>query len=191
MDEQKIRNIVRQEIQASASSGRFGLNLTPSHYHTGVGGDGPQLNQNSILAGSRLEGSITFAQQTTYKIATNFNPAAVWVHGNVIGAISGEKFMTVGNAQLGGSSYYLQPASNVSVQVGGPPQDIIQSCTYFGMDFGNAPHTLVSEGHIVDIFYGGVIKARATISSFNKDAIYFTVSTLVTGWTINLSFTIT
>jgi hypothetical protein len=193
LTEQQIRQIVQSEIQAQNSAGRFGLNMTPSHYHSGNAGDGPQISQDYILPGDRLEGSITFAQQTTYQIGTNFNPTAVWVHGNATGA-SGEKFLIVGNAQLGGNSFYLQPGTTTSVLVGGTPETIIQSNTYFGgtSGTGGSLHTIVDEGHIANIEYPtGTIYARATITAFSNKAITLVVDTLSSGWELNLSFTIT
>lgn len=191
MTEAQIRTLVQQEIAAQTSAARFGLNNTAQHKHTGT--DGPQISQNNILPGNRLEGRITFSQATTYRIATNFNPVAVWVQGNVTGAL-GEKYMVVGNAQLGGSSFYLQPGTSTSVLVGGTPQSIIQSTTYFGTDGGIPPvsHTVADEGHIVDVEYPlNTIHARATITGFDRNAIIFEVTTLQAGWEMNLSFTIT
>jgi hypothetical protein len=190
MNEQQIRAIVQSEIQTQSSANRFGLNMTPTHYHTGNAGDGPQISENYIVAGESLEGSITFAQQTTYQIATNFNPKAIWLHGNATGA-SGEKFLVVGNAQLGGNSFYLQPGTTTSVLVGGTPQTIIQSNTYFG-GTGSSLYTIVDEGHIANIEYPkGTIYARATITAFSNKSITVVVDTLTSGWEFNLSFTIT
>ncbi len=47
MDEQKIRSIVRQEIQSSASGGRFGLNPIQRHTHNNV--DSPYVFQPTFI----------------------------------------------------------------------------------------------------------------------------------------------
>lgn len=187
LTESQVRSIVRQEMMSASSGARF-AGVTPNNNHAHTGLDAPQISQNNILPGNSVEGSIAFAQQTTYKIGINFNPTAVWVHGNVVGNL-GERFMVTGNAQLG-PSLYLQPGSTTSVRPGGPPQDIIQSTTYFGVDSGGAFHTLVDEGHIVDIFYS-TVRARATIIGYDSKNIIIQVDTLASGWTINLSLTIT
>lgn len=191
MNEQQIRAMIQGEILAANSASRFGISMNSNHAHTGI--DAPQISQNNILPGNSVEGSIKFATaQRTYKIGVNFNPTAVFVHGNATGSASGEKFIIVGNAQLG-PSLYLQPgpASSLSVVPGGPPQTIIQSCTYFGMDVGNAPHTLVSEQHIANVEYGGNVLARMTITGYdNKNLLVYT-DILTSGWVFNLSFTIT
>lgn len=174
---------------------RFNLNTSIQHRHTGKGQDAAQINQNDIIPGLRAEGSIVMEQETIYKIGINFNPSAIWVHGNVTGP-SGEKFLIVGNAQLG-ASFYLQPSNSTSVITGGPQQKVIQSTSYFGVDSGGVSHTLVDEGHIVDVFYGGTIKVRATVGDVNQTKIYdnkniyIFVNTLLSGWTINLSWTVT
>lgn len=183
----QIRQIVREELNKQGLKSRF--NIVPTNRHVHNGNDSAKVSQGNIIPNTRLEGSITFAQVTVYKIGIIFNPTAVWVHGNVTGS-NGEKFIVTGNAQLG-PSYYLQPSNTVSVVTGGPLQNIVQSTTYYGVDSGSAAHTLVDEGHIVDIFYGGNIHARATIIDFDSSAIYIQVDNLDSGWEMNLSLTVT
>lgn len=189
MSDAYIRSIVQQEIAKNNQRNKFNLTTTPQHGHTGKGQDAPRLNQSDIIPGLRCEGSIAMAQATIYKIGITFNPSAIWIHGNVTGA-SGERFIIVGNAQLG-PSFYLQPGNSTSVVTGGPKQTNIQSTTYFGVDSGGAIHTLVDETHIVDVFYAATIHARATIISYDNTAIYVQVNNLSSGWTINLSWTVT
>lgn len=190
MNESQIRNLIRQEM-ASANSGARFAGVTPNNNHAHTGLDSPQISQNNILPGNSVEGSITFAQaQTTYKIGINFNPTSVLVHGNATGP-SGAKFMIVGNAQLG-PSLYLQPGTTTSVRPGGPPQNIIQSNTYFGLDSGAGVHTLVDEGHIANVeFPKGTIFARATITGYDSKNILLYTDVLLSGWQFNLSLTIT
>lgn len=193
MNEQQIKQLIQQEIHKNQQAQRFNLNSIPRHTHNGV--DSPPVNQGDIKPGLRAEGSITFARQTVYKIGVNFNPTALWVHGNVTGPL-GEKFMIVGNAQIG-PSFYLQPSNSNSVVTGGPQQKLIQSNTYFGLDSGGGVHTLVDEGHIVNVFYGGNVLVRATVGDASQNHIYdnksisIYVDTLTTGWAINISWTVT
>lgn len=195
MDDSDILELIQSEVHKAQQAGKFNLTTPPNHRHTGRGQDAPRINQADIIPGQRAEGSITMEQETVYKIGVIFNPSAIWVHGNVTGP-NGEKFLIVGNAQIG-SSFYLQPSNSVSVITGGPQQNIIQSTSYFGVDSGGSFHTLVDEGHIVDIFYGGVLHVRATVGNVNQTKIYDSnniyvfVNTLVSGWTINLSWTVT
>lgn len=191
LSESQIRNIVRQEMATQQNGSRFGITPTSNHAHTGL--DSPQINQNNILPGNSVEGSIMFAQaQTTYKIGINFNPTSILVHGNAVGP--GGTFMIVGNAQLG-PSLYLQPGTSTSVRPGGPPQNIIQSNTYFGLDSGGVAHTLIDEEHIANVNYkvSGVntFFVRATITGYDSKNVFLYTDTLASGWALNLSFTIT
>lgn len=193
MTEGQIRQLIQQELAKDKQRNSFNMTTTPSHRHTGKGQDGPQILSSDILPGQRAEGSILMSTQTTYKIGLTFNPTAVWIHGNVTGP-SGAKFFVTGNAQLG-PSFYLQPGSATSVVTGGPKQSIIQSTTYFGVDLSGGFHTLVDEGHIVDIFYSNTLFVRGTITEFGSN--YLTISftggtnVLTTGWAVNLSWTVT
>jgi hypothetical protein len=183
---QEIQDYVKQQIQTAAADTRFQLAGVTRHVHNGT--DSPKITQSNVLPGFSSEGSIEFAQTTTYKIGITFNPTTVQVHGNVIGA-SGEKFLIVGNAKLGPSSY-MQPGTTTSVIAGPHVEKIIQSTSYFGADSAGTLHTLVDEGHIVDVFYAATVHARATIVNYDSNAVYVQVDTLASGWTINLSWTI-
>lgn len=182
----EIQQIIQQEMAKNSQKNRFNLNTNPRHQHTK--NDVAPISQNDITPGNSTTGTITFAQATTYNIGVNFNPTTVLVHGNVTGA-SGEKFMTVGSAQFG-PSFYLQPGTSTSVVIGGQPETIIQSSTYFGTD-GTFFHTVAGEEHIVDVEYPlGTIHARATIIGYSNKGVIVQVNTLSSGWTMNLNFTI-
>lgn len=187
MNDSQIRQLIQQEVHKLQQANKFNAQPIPRHTHNGS--DSPPVNQSDIVPGLSIEGSITFAQQTTYKIGITFNPSVVLIHGNVIGP-SGERFIITGNARIG-NSFYLQPSNSVSVVTGGPQQTVIQSNTYFGADSGGALHTLVDEGHIINVFYSGTVFFRATITKYSNRALYVQVDTLVSGWEANISWTIT
>lgn len=189
MNDQQLRQIIRQEIEASNSSSRFGLNTIPRHTHNGI--DSPQISANDVIAGNSVEGSIAFAQVTTYNIGVNFNPRQVIIHGNATGP-NNDKYIIVGCAQFG-QSLYLQPNTTTSVKPGGTAQTIIQSNTYFGGAPGASGflHTIIDEGHIANIeFPSGTIFVRATITGYSNSGITLSVDTLASGWALNLSWTI-
>lgn len=186
-NDSQIRAIVQQEVARIQQSQRFNLTNTSRHQHTTT--DIAPISANDITPGNSVTGSITFAQQTTYNIGVNFNPSTVVVNGNVIGP-SNQRFLTVGTAKFG-PSLYLQPNTSTSVKAGGVPETIIQCCSYFGAESsGGAMHTLVDEGHIVDIEYSGTIFARATITGYSNQGIILVVDDLVSGWSMNLNLTI-
>ena len=184
-DQSLVQQMIQQAIAVNAQANRFNITNTSRHQHTV--NDSAPVSYNDLTPGNSVEGSITFAQAVVYKIGVNFNPTTISAHGNVIGPGS-QRFITVGQAKIG-PSFYLQPGTSTSVITGGAKENIIQSCTYFGSD-GSAFHTLVDEGHIVDVTYGGTIYARATITGYSNQNLLFSVETLVSGWNINLSLTI-
>lgn len=188
MTPQEVQQMIQQELYKYQQASRFNLAKVANHKHTGKGTDAPRISSNNILPGLRAEGRISFDQATTYKVGLTFNPSSVFIQGNVTGA-SGERFIIVANAQFG-QGYYMQPQSTTSTVIGGRPQTIIQSSTYFGTD-GGSFHTVADEGHIVDVEYPlDTIHARATITNFDNTGMYVTVDTLDLGWGITLSFTV-
>lgn len=86
MNEEKIRAMIRQEIQASKSSGRFGLNATQRHVHNNI--DSPYAFQPNIIYSGivRSSGAASFlpkgwsssfdAGGTDYTITHNLNIAS-------------------------------------------------------------------------------------------------------------------
>lgn len=178
--------MIQQAIAKNEQANRFNLVNISRHQHNRS--DVAPISQNDITPGNSTTGSITLATQTTYNIGVNFNPTSVFVHGNVVGA-SGERFITVGSAQFG-PGFYLQPGTSTSVIIGGQPETIVQSCTYFGSAAGTF-HTVADEQHIVDIFYSGTVFARATITGYSSAGIIVVVDTLTSGWSMNLNFMIT
>lgn len=201
MDEQKIRQIVRQEMAGANNQARFGMNSIGFHTHDGV--NSPQITQDNIIPSVSVSGAITFATATTYTINLNssFTPSNILAYGNVTGSAN-QRYFFFGSANLG-PSFYLQPGTNTSVNTGQIQYPAIydnatlkessplQSCTYFGAESaGGTLHTLAGEGHIVNIFYG-TVHARATVTAFSKSKITIVVTDLDAGWGINANYVIT
>lgn len=184
MNDAQIRQLIQSEIMKANQAGKFNLNVTPAHTHTGKGGDAPQINQSDILPGQRVSGNITMAQQTTYTIGTIFRPTTIWFYGNVTDLTDGIRATVVGSAYIG-PSYYLQPGTSTSVITGGPQQQIIQSSQYLGVQ-GTTAHTIAGEGHIIDVGWpdGGTLVARATVTDVGANYIKVTVNNLATNWSI-------
>lgn len=105
----------------------------------------------------------------------------------------GIRAQLIGNAQLG-PSYYFQPQTSTSVQIGGQVQNVIQSSNMFLIDSSTSPVTVrdvVDEGHLIDVEYStfGIV-ARATITDFDSDSISIQTS-LAQGWTIVGNYVVT
>ena len=203
LDENRIRQIVQEEIRRSDSAGRFGFKNIPHHTHNGV--DSLRIQENNLIQSVSVSGNITFAASDEYTIYLNssFTPSSIVAYGNVIGATA-ERYMTIGTASLV-PSFYLQPDTTRSVVTGdiqypfvdpnlSPATAVpLQSSCYIGAESastGNDMHTLSSEGHIVNVFYGGTIHARATVTSFTRDYIKFQ-TTIESGWDMNVNYVIT
>jgi hypothetical protein len=206
MDEQTIRRIVNEEMAKGASAGRFGLNMTPIHRHTGVGGDGPQIKQDDIVPSVSVSGRITFAQKTDYTINLNssFTPSRIQVYGIAYDASggSGVRCIIDGSASLG-PSFFLQPTSGTTSVVTGnvqyPTFDKnvgstvpLQSASYLWVQNGSTTfHGQPGEGHIVNVEWDGTVYARATITVFSKTKVVVHVSDLAAGWEIYTNIVIT
>lgn len=192
MDEQKIREIIRDEYNKIQGLDQFSSFQTSSHNHNGT--DSPKINQSNIVPSVRASGSITFSQSTLYQLALTFNPTSVWFYGiavNNSGSSPTIRAHCVGNAQLG-PSYYFQPDTTTSVKIGGPIQNIIQSSTSFLVDSSVNPpvvRALVDEGNLVDVEYPTIV-ARATITAFTSESITVTV-TVASGWVIIGNYLVT
>lgn len=202
MTPDQVRKIVRQEIYNGQNAQRFGgINAIPNHHHDGI--DSLKINANSLIPSVSVSGSISFSSSDTYTIYLNssFTPTFIQCYGNITGSGS-ELYMSIGSASLR-PSFYLQPDTTRTVVTGNVEYPFVdpnlgvsvplQSCCYIGAEStssGNNMHSLVSEGHIVNIFYGSDIKARATITEFTRS--YIKIQTTIdAGWTINGNFVIT
>ncbi len=213
MDEQKIRRIIRDEIARTNQSSRFNLESISNHAHTGTDSS-PRIRQEDVIPSTSVVGSIEFSQQTTYTINLNasFTPSNVLAYGVVTGTYNGNaiRALTTGSAQLT-PTFYLQPATDTSVVVGGPqypfptqqpdgssPTVPAQSSSYISVSRGSDSDLFagISEDHIVDLVYPNPssvddIRARVTVLGFSRNSIIVSVPYLENGWTIFLNFVIT
>lgn len=201
LTEQQVKQIVRQELANSNASSRFKLNSIPQHVHNGT--DSPQIKQDDIIPSVSVSGNISFSSSDEYTIYLNssFTPSHITAYGNIVGSGS-ELYISFGSANLG-PSFYLQPDTTRTVVTGtiqypfidpnlSPVTTVpIQSSIYYGSESnGGSRHTLSSEGHIVNVYYGGAIKARATITKFSKSFIKIQTS-ILSGWEMNINYVIT
>ncbi len=191
-DQNQIQRMIQQEMQKNTSQSRFQLANIPRHIHNGI--DSLPINQSDITPSIRASGSITFATSTEYRLGITFNPSSVWFYGAAVHRTAGTIDMrahVVGNAQLG-PTYYFQPLTTTSVQIGGNLQNIIQSSSAFLIDSTTSPVTVrvvVDEGNLVDVEYPGIV-ARATIVNYSSEAVIIDV-TLASGWSIIGNYLVT
>lgn len=212
MDEQKIRQIVQDELRRGTNGGRFGLNTIPFHTHDGV--NSQKIKAENVIPAASVTGTIELATEgATYslKLNSNFTPQQIVAHGIVTGTYSGSamRAITWGTAQLT-PSFYFQPVDGQLAVVtgntqypfptempnGSKPTVPAQSSSYLAVSRGSVANTfaLTSENHIVSISgfpTSGEIYARATVVGFTRDEVLVYVPTLDAGWTIFLTFVIT
>lgn len=203
-NDQKIRQIVQEELRKSNSASRFGINSIPNHSHNGI--DSLQIKQENIIPSVSVSGRLTFTQETDYvlNLNANFTPSHISLYGMAYDtAGSGVRCMTVGSANLG-PSFYFQPNSTTSVVTGNiqyPFTDPninggtivpLQSSMYLWVDNGSTTfHGQPGEGHILDVQWSGTVYARATITTFDKNKVIFHVDNLTSGWEIYTNIVIT
>jgi hypothetical protein len=81
LDENKIRQIVQQELQRSNNASRFSVNSIPQHTHDGI--NSPKIKAENIIPAVSVSGNITFAREDTYTIYLNssFTPSRIQLYG--------------------------------------------------------------------------------------------------------------
>jgi len=81
MDENKIRQIVQQELQRNNNASRFTINSIPQHTHDGV--NSPKIKAENIIPAVSVSGNIDFAREDTYTIYLNssFTPSRIQLYG--------------------------------------------------------------------------------------------------------------
>lgn len=209
MDEQKIRQIVRQELAQRDASSRFALNSIPNHTHNGV--DSLPIKEDNIIPATSITGTITIDQATTYTLNLNasFTPRLVTVDGILTGTYDGNaaRVHTVGSALLTPTFYFEenrpdgQAVANTTIDTldlqfpfnGRPAQESSALWVTRGGTsnfFANA-----SRDHLVSVYYGTNPStsddvARVTLTQFSKTSITLEVPVLVSSWTIFLNINV-
>ena len=212
MDDQKIRQIVREEISRNSNGGRFGLNTIPFHTHDGT--NSQKIKAENIIPAASVTGTVEIATEGaiySLKLNANFTPQQIIAHGVVTGTYAGSamRAITWGAAQLTPSFYFQPVDGQLAVAVGNiqypfpttmpdgsQPSVPAQSSSYLAVSRGSVANTfaLTSENHIVSVSgfpSSGDIYARATIVGYNRNEVLVYVPTLDAGWTIFLTFIIT
>ncbi len=115
MDEQKIRQIVQQELQRSNNASRFAVNSIPQHTHDGI--NSPKIKAKNIIPSVSVSGRVTFAQIAEYKLQLNssFTPSHIQLYGlayktagNITFIASSPETVTVGTI------YEIETSAGVS-----------------------------------------------------------------------------
>lgn len=208
MDDQKIRQIVQEELRRSSNGGRFGLNTIPFHTHNGT--DSQKIKAENIIPSCSIVGSVTFSTvNQTYNLQLNssFTPRTIICHSIVYNS-SGEIYRGTyfGMAQLT-PSFYFQPADSEytvvtgnlqfpfpTEQTDGSKVDVpAQSSSGLLCSRSTLSNTFAnqSEDHILSAYVGladSDIRARLTVVGFSKNSIQIFVPYLTSSWSVDACF---
>lgn len=212
LDENRIRQIVQEEVRRNESAGRFGFRNIPNHTHNGL--DSLAIKQDSIIPAASITGTITIDTATTYTLNLNasFTPQIVTVDGVLTGTspVTGQtaRVHVVGSALLT-PSFYLeenrpdgQATANTTVDTldlqfpfNGKPAQESSFLWVVKSGSNNEAYAGASRDHLVSVFYGTDSStsddvARVTLTQFSKNSLTLEVPVLVSGWTIFLNVNI-
>lgn len=208
MDEQKIRQIIQEELKKSDNLSRFRVNSIPQHVHNGT--DSPQIPESNIKRNPAVFGSVLFASSGVdyiFQLNLPYEPQQVIVNGVFVDSVTGtapidDRYQVWGVASLG-QSYYLQPVDNRTVTVGGRPYPAAtnlsdgstasipaQSSTFFGFIAGATEATAgVNQFSIAGVFGSADLDIR--VVEFNRSTIVFRVLEMTSGWSFTGNYHIT
>lgn len=188
MNEQQIRQLIRDEMLKNANSG---APIVPRHTHNDV--DSPAIRYANILTSPVYNGTITMTQGTitgsvpnqvitwaNYYIPAPSKVSTVQFMGGALNTTASPAIhaMIVGEAELIGGFQY-QPGTSNSVTMGKTPVNIIQGSAAFvmtnGAGGGGAGAFSIlrnSQGHIAYASdASNNIYAMADVLSFNNNQI--------------------
>jgi len=207
MDENKVRQLIREEIARQNNSSRFSLNTIPNHTHNGV--DSLQIKEESVIPSCSIVGSVTMATQgQTYTLFLNstFTPQRITAH-SIVYNTSGEIYrgFYYGEAQLT-PSFYFQTATSNTVTTGSKQYPFpttqfdgssatVPAQSSSGLLVSRSTDANVfanqSEDHILSAYVSTAdsgIRARATVVGFSRDSIQVYVPYLTDDWAIDMCF---
>lgn len=213
MDEQKIRQIVQQELQRSNNASRFTVNSIPQHTHDGI--NSPKIKAENVVPAASIVGTVSFESVATYRLNLNafFTPRHISATGILTGTsqITGQTArVTTNGFALLTPSFYLE--ENDPDGTGGTANTIIdtldlqfpfngkpaQGSSYLWTaksGSNNEAFAGISRDHIVSVYTDPdddtSIRARATVTEFGNNYVLIDVPILVSGWKIILNLVIT
>lgn len=204
MDENRIKQLIREELDKRKNNVRFGRQRASNHTHDG--GDSPKIAETNLDRNPAVLGSVEFATEgQTYTFELNMPYTPRRIHCNFIIAGSTVRMIGVGEAYLG-EGYYLQPVNSNTVQVGdirypaatkqpdGSTKEVPLQCSnwfWANRSDNDQYFAAVSENHIVSVSFSGTIYARVTVVDFSKDKIVLSVPFLESGYSVFANFLIT
>lgn len=115
MNEDRVRQIIRDELMRNKQQARFNLNVNPNVRHTGI--DAFPVNAGNLAPGLRTSGSVKMTSVKNYTFNTNFRPSLVTFYGNPYRQ-SGGAILTL-SISAAGAGYHLGDTLNINGGING------------------------------------------------------------------------
>jgi hypothetical protein len=209
MDDQRIRQIVQDELRRNQQSSQYQLRDIAFHTHDGI--NSQKIKAENVIPATSVMGNVEFAQIQTYRLNLNasFTPQRIDVNGSIVGTYSSIPLRgSFSGVAVLTPTFYFQPSSDAAVVTGnlqypynGQPAQNSTSLVVFrqDLDFGGSIGTLrppvfatSSEFHICSVNFPTTadVRARLTVTRFSREFIEIDVPFLDSGWSLFANFTI-
>lgn len=203
MDEQRIRQIVQQEIGALRARDVFSINQVPQHIHSGLSGDAPNIPANNIIpiaaGGSRIDMETS---DVIYRIQVTSIPRMVFFHGVATDGATSYRAIVNGTAVFSPCYMFINAGNRtvipetVSANSNQVNRSVIQGCSSLTVAKSgtvNEAYAWVSEYNLCEVVVGASspsnLRAEAWITDFTEGYIDVYVR-LYSGWSITGYWTV-
>lgn len=193
MDENKIRQIVKDEMQRNYHSG---TPQVPPHIHDGI--SNLKVDRSNVINLVGIMGNIDFASNDTYTLYFSTpNPARIDMNGFAFdNGLVDSSVLTVGMALLS-TSYYFQPRNDRSASQGGlafPLSGILAQCSsnLYVLDEGTTNDTFphANQFFIMNARNSSTVFATMQLKNLTATSIDIEVTNLHADWRISANFII-
>lgn len=193
MEENKIRQIVRDEMNRGTNKSRFELRSIPRHVHDGI--DSLNISEDNVILTQKLISQLILNGSETFTLRNVKNVSRITFHGIAYlsplpttkkASISGEIIFGQCAQFVGeGSSISVLPLPIVPTDDTGSGPAFVQASNYVYLDTATLANGGVgSNGFLVYVFAEGSEVAKVTLDSYRGDALQFT-ATLASDWVLN------
>lgn len=183
--EEKIRQIVRQELDRDNQGNTFNVSSISFHKHTGT--DSPKIRQGDLILNTTSEISLNTINNETLTLDTIHNINYITLNGIATNGL-GQKASINGNAQLGNCFKYAQNNTNLThiLTTAGSENQFLQSFNTVYIDTTSLAKMKVGAGidHLIYVQDDlGNVVAQTDIIQWTGSSIVFK-TTLATNWQI-------
>ncbi|MBL0320485.1 MAG: hypothetical protein IPP74_14515 [Alphaproteobacteria bacterium] len=194
MDENKIRQIVRDEVNRGTNKSRFELKSIPRHVHDGV--DSLNISEDNVLLTKKLTTQLILSESETFTLRNVYNVSRISYHAIAYDSSSSpatKKATISGEIIFGKCSEFTGSGSSISTSGlpivpnagSGNTSAFLQSSNSIYINTGNLTHTSVTAApYLVYAQDNSTIYAVLSLDSYKNDELTFT-SYIATSWILN------